>query len=94
VTEDEAVTYAAHLADHVREGDVAERRRFLAAFVRRIVVYDHDGVIELTDDPALSALRSSATRVARDVARAKNVPLDGTPDGIRTRDLHLERVMS
>ena len=56
VTEADAREYASNLVAHMHEGDVALRRRFLAAFIKRVVVYDDDGVIELTDSPALGAL--------------------------------------
>jgi hypothetical protein len=39
----------------MHEGDTALRRRFLLAFIKRVVVYDDDGVIELIDSPALGA---------------------------------------
>src|SRR5262249_16129774 len=98
----------------MREGDMRLRRQFLAGFVRRIVLYDTEGIIELTEQPSLTALRAVApsdslgggntegvpARVARRYAprliygKSSHIPLDGTPSGIRTLDLHLERVMS
>jgi hypothetical protein len=52
-------------------------------------------------DPAGLEQNGSATpRAQRHYAprlvhgRVGNIPMDGTPSGIRTRDLHLERVMS
>jgi DNA invertase Pin-like site-specific DNA recombinase len=56
VTEADAREYASNLVAHMHEGDVALRRRFLAAFIKRVVIYDDDGVIELTDSPSLGAL--------------------------------------
>ena len=110
VSEAEARDYAANLAMHVQESDTALRRRFLAAFIRRIVLYDEEGIIELAEQATLEALRAVeekssqqtmqgtpsrrrrhyAPRLIRE--RAPNIPIDGTPNGIRTRDLHLERV--
>ena len=43
----------------MHDSDVTLRRRFLAAFIKRVVVYDADGVIELTDAPALGALNAA-----------------------------------
>jgi hypothetical protein len=59
VTEADAQEYASNLVVHMHEGDVALRRRFLAAFIKRVVVYDEDGMIELTDAPALGALNAA-----------------------------------
>jgi alkanesulfonate monooxygenase SsuD/methylene tetrahydromethanopterin reductase-like flavin-dependent oxidoreductase (luciferase family) len=111
VTEEDARQYATDLVVHMQEGDVRLRRQFLAAFIKRIVLFDTEGIIELAEQPALNALRSVASagfeqsgsttpRVQRHYAprlvhgRKGNIPLEGTPSGIRTRDLHLERVMS
>src|SRR5258707_13971072 len=58
VSEAEARDYAANLAMHVQESDIALRRRFLAAFIRRIVLYDEEGIIELAEQATLEALRS------------------------------------
>jgi hypothetical protein len=102
ITEADAFDYASNLKAHMHEGDVSLRRRFLAVFIKRAVVYDDDGVIELTDAPALGAL-STAEGIVNGGGRKRPspwseghsyIPLDGTPNGIRTRDLHLERVMS
>jgi hypothetical protein len=59
VTDADAREYASSLEAHMHEGDVALRRRFLAAFIKRVVVCDDDGVIELTDTPALGALNAA-----------------------------------
>jgi DNA invertase Pin-like site-specific DNA recombinase len=111
VGETEATAYAHDSAEHMQEGDIRLRRQFLAAFIKRIVLYDTEGTVELVEQPALDALRSISTpdlQNTRGVAprprrhyaprlvhgRKANIPMDGTPSGIRTRDLHLERVMS
>jgi hypothetical protein len=111
VTETEATDYAHDLVAHMQGGDIRLRRQFLAAFVKRIVLYDTEGIIELVEQPALDALRAANTsdsennggavpRPRRHYAprlvhgRKANIPMEGTPSGIRTRDLHLERVMS
>ena len=52
----------------------------------------YDGIIELTDDPALNVLGAFSARVTPEAMRLNNVLMEGTPDGIRTHDLHLERV--
>jgi hypothetical protein len=89
-------------------------RQFLAGFVRRIVLYDTEGIIELVEQPSLAALhavgpsdnwgeentkgvpprhpRRYAPRLIH--GKSSHIPMDGTPSGIRTRGLHLERVMS
>ena len=59
VTEAEAVSYAARLADHLRQGSIPARRQFLSSFVRRIVFYGDEGDIELTERPALDAAAAS-----------------------------------
>lgn len=59
VTEAEAVSYAARLADHLRQGTIPARRQFLSSFVRRIVFYGDEGDIELTERPALDAAAAS-----------------------------------
>jgi DNA invertase Pin-like site-specific DNA recombinase len=109
VTEAEATTYARDLAAHLHDGGIKLRRRFLAAVIKRIVLYDTEGDVELAPQPALDALRSvnathdentgsAAPRPRRHYAprliqsRKSSIPSDGTPNGIRTRDLHLERV--
>ncbi len=114
VCETDAQEYAANLVAHMQEGDMRLRRQFLATFIRRIVLYDTEGIIELSGQPTLDAMRSIETvaswdeesskgampRAARHYAprliqgRKSNIPMEGTPSGIRTRDLHLERVMS
>jgi hypothetical protein len=109
VTEEDARQYAADLVAHMHEGDVRLRWQFLTTFIRRIVLYDTEGIIELAEQPALNAFRSvdpagleqngsTTPRAQRHYAprrvhgRKGNIPMDGTPSGIRTRDLHLERV--
>ncbi len=112
VSEAEAQDYAANLAMHLQEGDIALRRRFLAAFIRRIVLYDEEGIIELAEQATLEALQAVEEKSSQQMIQgtpsrrrrhyaprlirggAPNIPIDGTPNGIRTRDLHLERVMS
>ncbi len=61
VTETEATSYAHDLVTHMQDGDIRLRRQFLAAFVKRIVLYDTEGIIELVEQPALDALRAANT---------------------------------
>jgi hypothetical protein len=58
VTEAKAPDYAANLALHMQEGDIALHRRFLSAFIRRIVLCDVEGTIELTEQAAFEALHA------------------------------------
>jgi hypothetical protein len=62
VTEAEAVSYAAQLADHLREGSIQARRQFLSSFIQRIVLYGDEGDIELTEEPALDAVAMAASQ--------------------------------
>jgi hypothetical protein len=62
VSEAEAVSYAARLADHLREGTIQARRQFLSSFIRRIVFYGDEGDIELTEEPALDAVAIAASQ--------------------------------
>ena len=100
VTVAEAEVYAANLLQHMYEGDVTLRRNFLGSIVKRIVVYDDKGTIELVEQPALAALRdglgeeNGTKQGTPKRSRRVDIPLAGTPNGIRTRDLHLERVLS
>jgi hypothetical protein len=43
---------------YMREGDIALHWRFLSAFIRRIVLYDEEGIIELTEHAAFDALHA------------------------------------
>jgi hypothetical protein len=58
ITEREAAFYAANLVEHLYDGDIALRRMFLASVIKRIVVFDEEGAIELVDQPATQALRT------------------------------------
>src|SRR5262249_12341549 len=49
VAEAEAEHYVSNLVAHMQDGDVGLQRQFLAAFIRRIVRYDDEGMIELVE---------------------------------------------
>src|SRR5262249_20254763 len=93
ITEQEANLYAANLVEHLYDGDIELRRIFLASVVKRIVVFDDEGTIELVDRPATQALRALRGGNRRASPRyagnhlTRDAPL-GVPDFIAISRLH------
>jgi len=74
------------------EGDLGARRQFLGAFIRRIVLHDHEGVIEMVGAPALEAVKASGPAGGEwPGRRASNIPLDGTPSRVLSKKMRRGR---
>jgi len=81
-TEAEAKRYAQELVTHMYDGDIDLRRRFIAAIVRRIVLNDEDGMIELVGSPALQALRTVTGKLHAPTLGLEHHLWDSAPLGV------------
>jgi hypothetical protein len=62
ISDAEAERYARNLVEHMYDGDIHLRRKFISAIIRRIVLRDEEGEIELASAPALGALHAVSGR--------------------------------
>ena len=82
ITLQEAQRYTERLSELMQVGDLTARQHFLAAMIRRVVVFEEEGVIELAPNSALNAIEAVSGQLPKN---AHDILSGGTPNGIRTR---------
>ena len=92
---DTITAFAEDLSEFPNESDMAKRRAVIRSFVREIVVMPGNAVVLYTVPmPDDSCIRGrNAEEMALNGSFLSTVK-NGTPNGIRTRDLRLERAVS
>jgi DNA invertase Pin-like site-specific DNA recombinase len=88
VTEVEAKRYAQELVTHMYDGDIEVRRKFIAAIIRRIVLNDEDGMIELVGSPALQALRTVTGQPRAPTLKVDHHLWDSAPLGVPSKGMY------